>query len=288
VADPEGADWRKEAEESWRWSLANTSAEDEKGRPSSGGPLRDVRAYAAAALFRLTGEAKYQEKLAEDTAKIGPDGPLDEITRWSAWIHALGGGKGAYDAALVARLRSAAIKSAEYIVLESASKRALRWGGNWWMPMLVGHQTAPWVLEGMVGHGLMKATDPAKAESFRAAVQTTADYVLGTNPLNTTWVTGLGPRHPKHVFHMDAWYNGKSTPHPGVIPYGPWKKTKALGMGPWETDWPNQTVHPPIDAWPGAERWFDNRCNPLGGEFTVHQTTCLSAAVFGWLCGPAR
>jgi hypothetical protein len=30
-------------------------------------------------------------------------------------------------------------------------------------------------------------------------------------------------------------------------------------------------VHPAIDAWPGNERWFDNRCSPMNSEFTIHQ-----------------
>jgi hypothetical protein len=86
---------------------------------------------------------------------------------------------------------------------------------------------------------------------------------------------------------MDAWYNGKGVLHPGIIPYGPWKKVKDFGIGPWDGDWANASVHPGIDAWPGNERWFENRCCPLGAEFTVHQTVCTAAAVFGWLCGPA-
>ncbi len=284
AADPEKADWAKEAVESWRWALAHTSPEDEKGRPSAGGPLREVRAYAAAALFRLTGAEEYQKRLAEDTATLGE---LGDQARWGPWLHALGGGKGAYDAALVARLRTSVLQTCERIALESSSKRALRWGGHWWMPVLIGHQTTPWILEGMVGHGLTRDSDPAKAKAFRAAVTTTADYVLGTNALNMTWTTGLGPRHPQHVFHMDAWYNGKAALHPGIIPYGPWKKGKDLGVGPWDNDWANASLHPPIDAWPANARWFENRGCPLGSEFTIHQTVCTSAAVFGWLCGPA-
>jgi hypothetical protein len=155
------------------------------------------------------------------------------------------------------------------------------------MPMLVGQQTTPWILDGIIGHALTKQSDPAKAKAFRGAVVTTCDYFLGTNALNQTWVTGLGPRHVRGVFHMDAWYNGKPTLHPGLIPYGPWKKGKDFGMGPWDSDWPNKTVYPVIDQWPGNERWFDNRNSPLSAEFTIHQNTCYAAATFGWLCGPA-
>jgi hypothetical protein len=101
-------------------------------------------------------------------------------------------------------------------------------------------------------------------------------------------VTGLGARHVEGVFHMDAWYNGKPTPHPGLIPYGPWQKMKDQGMGPWDNDWANKTVHPGIDQWPGNERWFDNRNCPLSAEFTIHQNTCYAASTFGWLCKPLR
>jgi hypothetical protein len=288
AVDPGKVDWEKEALESWRWAQANTRPGDEEGRPAAGGPLRQVRAYAAAALFRLTGEADYQKRLAEDSAWIKPDTMLWELDRWGPYVHVLGGGKGAYDPELVARLRAAALKTADHAAVETPSRRALRWGGNWNFPMLIGHQTTPWILEGMVGHALVRESDPAKAKAYRAAVVTSCDYVLGTNALNMTWVTGLGPRHPRHVFHMDAWYNGKPGPHPGIIPYGPWRKDRDLGQGPWDNAWPNQTVHPAIDEWPGNERWFDNRCSPLSGEFTVHQTTCYAAATFGWLCGPAR
>ncbi len=55
---------------------------------------------------------------------------------------------------------------------------------------------------------------------------------------------------------MDAWYNGKGRFHDGLVPYGPWRKVKDEGAGPWDHDWANSTVYPPIDLWPGNERWF--------------------------------
>jgi hypothetical protein len=109
---------------------------------------------------------------------------------------------------------------------------------------------------------------------------------LGTNALNMTWVTGLGPRHPVHVFHMDAWYNGKGRMHPGIIPYGPWR-AQGPPQGPWSIEWPHQYVYPTIEQWPGNERWWDNRNSPLNSEFTVHQNAGPAAAIFGFLCAPA-
>jgi len=84
---------------------------------------------------------------------------------------------------------------------------------------------------------------------------------------------------------MDSWYLGNGTPHPGIVPYGPWRKQKDQGPGPWDHDWVNKTLYPKIDLWPGNERWFDDQCAPMIGEFTIHQNTAPTAALFGILCG---
>jgi hypothetical protein len=178
------------------------------------------------------------------------------------------------------------LATADAIAIEVPAKRSLRWGGNWYMPMLVGQQTTPLMLQAAAGYVLTKHSDSKKAERYLSALYTTCDYFLGCNALNMTWVTGLGPRHPLQVFHMDAWYNGKSEPHPGIIPYGPWRKEKAQGQGPWDAAWSYQTVYPAIDSWPGNERWFDNRCSPMNSEFTIHQNIAPAAALFGLLCAP--
>jgi len=277
LRDPEKIDWLKEARESYAWALSNTPAKDEPA-------VKDARCHAAAQLFRLAGAPEHEAQFEKDTSALKPGEELVFDRAFGPWAYVLGG-KGKPE--LSQRIRAIVLASCDSLALTSSEKRALRWGGQFWMPMLVGQQTTPWILDGVIGHALTKQSDPAKAKAYRAAVVTTSDYFLGTNALNQTWVTGLGARHVREVFHMDGWYNGKPTVHPGVIPYGPWKKGKDYGMGPWDNDWANKTVHPGIDQWPGNERWFDNRNCPLSGEFTIHQNTCYAAATFGWLCGPA-
>jgi endoglucanase len=169
--------------------------------------------------------------------------------------------------------------------MESAHRRALRWGGDWGMPMLVGQQTTPWVAAIAVASQVTKTSDPTASRRYFGAVETTADYFLGTNPLNQTWVSGLGPKFPRDPFHMDSWYEEGVYPRPGIVPYGPWRKEHDQGSGPWDQDWANKSVYPPIDQWPGAERWFNNRCSPLNGEFTISQNLAPSALVYGFLCG---
>jgi hypothetical protein len=282
VADPEGVNWREEAKEAYDWAQKNTRAGDDRRDP----PLKTRRAYAAAALFRLTGEKAYETQFSKDTAEITPTTELWDDNQYGPEVYALAGSKGTPDPSQLTRITSAVLFTADSIVTGVMSKRALRWGGNWYMPMLVGQQTTPLVLQVAVAYALSKGNDPERTRRYQSALCTTCDYFLGCNALNMTWVTGLGPRHPIHVFHMDAWYNGKGQFHPGIIPYGPWRKVRDEGQGPWDVAWPHKTVYPPIDEWPGNERWFDNRCSPMNSEFTIHQNLAPAAALFGILCAP--
>lgn len=279
--DPAGVDWAREAREAHAWAQANTRPADDQ---IEGNSLRHPRAYAAAALFRLTGEAAYESQLIADTRWIKPDTLLREEASYGPCVYALGGGKAVQRDEVLQRLRAAILHTADQVLLASAARRALRWGGDFYMPMLVGQQTTPLVLEGAVAYTLTRASDPQRARGYLAALYSTCDYFLGCNSLNQTWVTGLGPRSPTQIFHLDAWYNGKGRFHPGLIPYSPWRKEKDQGAGPWDQDWPNATLHPGIDAWPGNERWFSNRCSPMGTEFTIHQNLGPAAAIFGFLC----
>ncbi|HEY0867924.1 MAG TPA: glycoside hydrolase family 9 protein [Fimbriimonas sp.] len=271
VKDPAGVDWAREATEAFAWAKANTKPGDEE-------KIRTNEVYACASLFRLTGEKAYEVQLEAASKDLGPSSELWSEGLYGPAVYALGGA-GMPDPDLLRRLRGAVLHTAD-LSLASTQRRALRWSGSFSMPMLIGQQTTPWAMELAVGYRLTGRKD------YLAAVYTTCDYFLGTNALNMTWSTGLGPRHPRHVFHMDAWYNGKDGPHPGVIPYGPWRAQKAQGSGPWDHDWANKTVYPPIERWPGNERWFDNRCSPMNSEFTVHQNTAPAAAIFGFLCRP--
>lgn len=280
VKDPDKVDWEREARESYAWAAKNT-------RPGDEAKVKTNRLYAAACLFRLTGDRTCEAQVRADTKSITPGSEFWNEDLYGPAVYALAGGPTPPDPDLLARIRGAILHTADLSV-QTAEKRALRWGGNWWFPLGWGQQTTPHVMEVAVAYGLTRGSDPARAAGYLAAIQTSCDFVLGTNALNQTWATGLGPRHPVNVFHLDAWYNGKAGPHPGIIPYGPQKKQKDVGQGPWTSDWANPTVYPPIDSWPGGERWFENRGCPMTGEFTVHQTIAESAAVFGFLCAPKK
>lgn len=288
IKDPQGVDWTREARETYAWAQAHTQPGDEEKRNCvwQSSPLRDPRAYAAAALFRLTGEKAYETQFIADTTACNGNSVLGDSNQYGPWLYALGGGVGKPDSATRERITAAVLNSANQIVVDAPSKRALRWGGYFGMPMVCGQQTTPMVMNGAVAYTLTKESNPQAARRYLAGLYTTCDYFLGTNALNQTWITGVGPRFPLQIFHMDAWYNGLGRFQPGLIPYGQGRKETA-GVGPWDRAWPHHTVYPEIDQWPGNERWFNNRPSPLSAEFTIHQQNAPAAAIFGFLCGDA-
>ncbi len=95
--------------------------------------MREPRAYAAAALFRLTGEKSYERQFASDTASIGATSALWDDAEYGPLVYALASDTNKADTGLHERIRSAVLATADELVSVS-SKRALRWGGKWYMP----------------------------------------------------------------------------------------------------------------------------------------------------------
>ena len=286
--DPEGINWKKEAQEAWTWAKNNTKPGDEEIKFAGDLDLVASRMYAATALYRLTGNSEYHTQFIEDVAskQWTSTTVLEKDNRYSAWIYSLMDNQSKNTA--TAELAQEAVQySADFIMLYHVDKRACRWAGNYFFPMLVGQGTTPMVNEGVMGYAIAKKTGKGadKLPAYKLFMQTTADYFLGTNPLNMTWLTGVGDRSPGEIFHLDSWYSGKDTPRKGIIPYGPWHDESSLGpIGPWNHKWANKTLTPnSVDQWPGHERWYDLRSSPFTSEFTVHQNNGVAAVVYGFL-----
>ena len=288
ATDPEGVNWQQEAAEAYAWAKANTRDGDEE--PVFGLRLSDQRLYAAAALYKLTGEAAYHDQVKADALGINSGTVLGEDQRWGVYTYLTMGPNRSVDPGLYAALRDAALNSADNVLTDVVERRATRYGGNFFFPMLVGQPTTPMIFEGLMGFMLTKDSNPARANNYLTNIYTTSDYFLGTNPLNTVWATGLGERHPNEVFHLDSWYNGLDTEadevqtefYPGIVPYGPWIND-GKAFGPWDHDWAGKTTYPAYETWPGHERWYNQRTAPTIAEFTIHQNTAPAAVTYGFL-----
>jgi endoglucanase len=280
---PNGIDWQNEAITAWNWAKANTKAGDEA--PKFDFVLANIRMYAAVQLLRLTGESSYNTQYAQDASIIWPAN-VESISGEDLLLATV------FYAQLPSNLGTTTTKnkardlinySANEDVVVTPAKRACRWGGNFYFPMLIGQGTTPFIEAGVTGYFLNRIANPTKAASFLNGIRTTADYFLGNNPLNICWVTGVGERDQKEIFHLDWWYGGKEAVLPGVTSYGQTLSGYFGPLGPWNHMWATQFVYPNIESWPGHERWFSQRTSPFTAEFTVHQNTRQTALVYGLL-----
>jgi endoglucanase len=296
--DPMGVDWASEAILAYNWAESRSRPADEDQK--LGFWLRDIRCYAASGLYRLTGESRYHNTaVREILANTMPLDPANPDAMFGFWTYLLASNRPRHLSAY-AKVRGMIAQCAEIHLISPATARAARWGGNFNFPMLVGQPTTPMVTPGVYGYLIRRQAAPGADLDYLKYLHTTADYFLGCNPLNITWISGLGERYPTGIFHMDWWYADKDDPNnavpvlKGVVPYGPWRVQDFGSMGWWNPNWAysdaagNPRIYPvDIHQWPGHERWFDQRVSPLSCEFTVHQNLVVSAFVYGFLVAGA-
>ncbi len=279
------------ARQAYQWAGAHHDvAPDEKVK---GATVQDLRMYAAASLFKLTGETGYQEDFRAlnrvASAVSGLTGG-DYNQRWAVWMYVTAPDHEGTDTGLKALLSEAVINHARNEFIEPAKKRSTRVGYPFNMPAVVGSTTTPITLAPMFAQHV--ATGAEKQEMIDY-MQTTADYFLGNNPLNTSWITGLGERTPRRLLHLDSRYDREGIdPYvPGLVPYGPTRHgDHFLGedaQGPWDADFAKIRSYPDRYDWPISECWFDNPYSVLDGEFTIHQTIAPAASTYGFLAGYA-
>ncbi|MEO8350685.1 MAG: glycoside hydrolase family 9 protein [Chthoniobacteraceae bacterium] len=249
------------ARKAWTWAAGNLREGDEAR-------IRDDRAHAAASLFRVTGEAAFLTDFQKDNAIQSDKIPLTEWKkhdqRWAAWTIALTD-RNELPGDLRKTILAAVLRWADTESIAEVEKRAFRTAGNMFVPQMMGGATVPEITALAMAH---KLTGEAK---YLHAIATTCDYTLGGNPLNMTWVTGLGDRSPDNLFHPDAWHSAPGTPIPGFVLLGPYQYEGPpdKNSGPWDPKYLHTSTYPDAKLWPPHELWMDSRSCPSMNEFTV-------------------
>lgn len=265
----------------YEWAEDNTRAGDEL---LEGGLLVKKRILAAAWLYKYTGEEKYQSRFLADSPITGAtDESNAKGIEHAIWAYAT-----ANHANINASKRQTMIDLSLYIAnmrnVGPSSVRNTRGGWNMWMPTLNGASTTPTVMESMVAYSLSGDI------TFLNAIQTTADFFLGNNPENMTWVTGMGDKRPdKGILHRDSqWDPLNRGVFPGVVPYGPRRHGDRYNY--WQSfdnDYMLVEVYPGHSNWPLMETWCNNPHAPSTGEFTINQNFSPAIAIYGFLAGTA-
>lgn len=283
--DPEGINWELEAQQAYIWANENSNStgncHDHR--------IEELRMYAAASLYRLTTEENYHNQFLNDFGDSDITSDYNELTGEEAlgvWQYCNLPSEANPSVDVLNDCLASVESTATFQLLFSALEdRACRWGGNFWQNMLTGQATTPHINEGIMGFALLRETNPELAAEYKTVMHNTADYFLGNNPLNMTWITGLGERTPLGIFHLDSWYSSSGGIRRGIVPYGPWRSEYGGTYGPYRNEWAATTTYPDFESFPGHERWFDQRVSPLVCEFTVDRTNLYSAFLYGALAG---
>ncbi len=113
------------------------------------------------------------------------------------------------------------------------------------------------------------------------ATSVAADYTLGTNPIGTSYITGLGTRSPRQVLHNDSlsWLAMGRQPVPGIPVYGPVSSIP----GPSYYEPFRVGFYPTVDQLPVGLRYVDSRTAVTTSEFTVWENQAPTAELFAAL-----
>jgi endoglucanase len=251
---------------------------------------RDDRAFAAVRLLEATGDVQYVDALRKSLAWANnPGSELENYPDMNQEPAARALVTGLDRMTLPVRqsvsgwadsARAALLRNVEYSFLPMYRARAFRNTGHRWVGLSWGNTAVPELQQVMLGWRL------EKRDEMRDAVTGAADFMFGGNPLNLSWVTGVGSNPVRAVLHIESWYDGIDEPVPGIAIFGPCE-----GMdGNWHMDWIHKSLEPDWKSWPIMEIWAeDPDCAP-GNEFTPQSPMIqsLEMSFFCWLTAGGR
>lgn len=274
--------WTNEAIQAFQWAEANLKKGDFI-------KIKKNRADAAAWLFKQTGEKKFLEIFKETVEPSRPSAGSSENYPWGIWaIATLPSKYRQMNDSLYQKMKEETVCYGITEVTDAIENgRSFNLGTEKDRMVFLGHSSTPLVMPAILAY------EVSGENKFIRAVYSACDYMLGGNPLNIAWITGLNEHSVEQVFHMDSWYNKdrKEGSIPGLIPYGichpgdwmPGKDGEDNAWGWWDNDYNLTSCYPHFRAWPIHELWFQQRYSPASAEYTIHQTIAPAAAVYGYL-----
>ncbi|MBC8064513.1 MAG: glycoside hydrolase family 9 protein, partial [Chlorobia bacterium] len=276
------AKYRDKAIEAWK--VANEQELDFKHGIGNGAiRSRDLKMMAAAFLYNVTGDRKYEDVMAGESVIKNATSLTEEVDKYNQlW------GTAAYlmcdkfklrpihHAQLLANMKTSL--SAEAIakhVLPSTTRPSRRSGDEsygWF-------QSTQEVQRLCVAHAISTPADQVK---MIQALVLEADWGLGRNPLNATQMTGIGARSPQDIYTSGR-YDGSPGVHPGHTPYmnaDAWMKDFFMG----DPQWMASKGYPAWKDWPHGEALWRARYCFANNEFTPQQSMrgkmCLLAYLY--------
>jgi endoglucanase len=180
----------------------------------------DERLWAAAELWRTTGEKAYQQYFLENYEQYLPTLESPGAESWSdmapmaLWTYALSPREGA-DAKAVSTIRKFTVAAADKIVERTQANpyhvsllaQDYIWGSNG--------------VAGTYGMQLLVANTFSPNPAYTATALDNLHYILGRNTFSLSWVTQVGQNPFRHPHHRPSAADNNSEPWPGMMSGGP-------------------------------------------------------------------
>jgi endoglucanase len=256
------------AEKAYGWAVKELARLNRAKLPDE---VADARCLAAAELYRATRKATYEQDLqtaimfTRDRALAGPQGEA------AALIARTG-----LPASLAVTAREEILKAAE-TTLERTRETSLRQGHvNQWAYPGYGRDTSP-----VGGRFLLWAHQLTGESKYLAGLLQSNGFLVGINPTNTVYTSGVGSNPTRWPFMLDPRYAGGGRMPAGITVYGPLFYDKEKD-GPWFTI-ARPFMYPEGSKWPQSETFFDSFWTIMMNEFTINQSLGPTAHVWGYL-----
>lgn len=237
---------------------------------------RDFRQLAAAYLYNVTGDTKWEDAMASDSSITGPDSRISG-TGGQIWATAayLVCPQERHYPELYNNMKLVVNRLADNDFIAAMQKRPSRRAS-----IDPRHRTSENLQAVMIAHRIA-ATSTRRAQ-LEQCMYSEAGWGLGRNPSNIVEMTGLGQRHFENVYstgHND----GDPGTHPGQTPFG--------GIEVWsrgnggDATLLTSRCYPEWGIWPQQDTYFNQRYLWVNAEFTPRETMRGKMALLGYLYG---
>lgn len=280
--------YRDSAIVAWNHALALADPMLDKTQDVGDGKMRgrDFKATAAAFLFNLTGETKYEDALnLESVCASSSQANLQDGNRNQIWATAgyLLTPRTIRFPTLLSNMKASVAYQANRKHAAYANSRPSRRStdnDNGYF------HTIQNVHHALLAHAVAPTT--TDRELFRKTLELEADWGLGRNPMNliqmTTAATSLASKRSVEGAYTSGRDDGSPGLHPGHTPYmnmDDWAPGMVMGRPSWMAD----KGYPVFSQWPKVEGYFNSRYVWSNGEFTPQQTMRGKMALYGYLHG---
>jgi endoglucanase len=267
------------------WAERDRPREEREYLMARHAAVRDVRNFASAELFCLTGDLKWNQLFLETTPYKNSPGAVeyawDSLDQGDcAWVYARADRPGV-DERVKRNCREVLLNEAD-ARLASIERTGFRWAKQPYAPVIFGALSSPECCISVArAHALSAA--PKYLRGLVLAAQTGA----GANPVNISYTTGLGQNCPRHPLQIDSRIT-RQAPPPGLTVGGPMDNTIKELQDPFIGPFAGGVFCPPYNQWPALEAFWDVFWDPMVCEYTIHKPMAGQAYVWGYLAARAK